>query len=165
MRKVFFYSISNAKEKIYITNAYFTPSRRMVTVLQNAVKRGVEVKLLLPGKTDVLPVYYASRASYRKLLKAGVEIYNYTGNILHAKTAVFDSCWSIIGSANLDFQSLRRNDESNVGILDNNFSRKMTDVFLEDLRSSMRIDPDTWPQRPFYQKVLEKFFALFRKRL
>lgn len=165
MRKLFFYSISNAKEKILLTNAYFTPSRRMLTVLQNAVKRGVDVKLLLPGKSDVAPVFYASRAFYKRLLKAGVKIYNYQGRILHAKTAVFDSCWSVIGSANLDFQSLRRNDESNVGIHDNDFGRHMAEAFLEDLHESIKIDADTWSKRPFYERVLEKFFSLFRKRL
>jgi cardiolipin synthase len=165
LRKLFFYSISNAKEKIFITNAYFTPSRRMLTVLEDAVNRGVDVKLLLPGKSDLVPVLYAGRNYYKRLLKASVEIYSYQGSILHAKTAVFDSCWSIIGSANLDFQSLRRNDESNVGIFDDDFGRRMTEVFQEDLRHSIKIDIDTWSKRPFYEKVLEKFFSMFRKRL
>lgn len=165
LRKLFFYSISSAKEKIFITNAYFTPSKRMLNVLEDAVTRGVEVKLLLPGRSDVAPVFYASRAFYKKLLRAGVEIYNYTGKILHAKTAVFDSCWSIIGSANLDFQSLRRNDESNVGIFDKDFGKYMEKVFLEDLEQSVKIDATTWPKRPFYEKILEKLFSWFRKRL
>lgn len=165
LRKLFFYSISNAKEKIFITNPYFTPSKRMMAALEDAVKRKVDVKLLLPGKSDIAPVFYASRHYYKKLLTAGVEIYDYQGIILHAKTAVFDSCWSIIGSANLDFQSLRRNDESNVGILENNFNKKLTEAFWEDLSHSIKIDMETWSKRPFYEKVLEKIFSLFRKRL
>jgi len=165
LRKLFFYSISNAKGKIFITNAYFTPSKRMLIVLEEAVNRGVDVKLLLPGKSDLVPVLYAGRNYYKRLLKAGVEIYSYQDSILHAKTAVFDSCWSIIGSANLDFQSLRRNDESNVGIFDNDFAGGMTEVFQEDLRHSIKIDIDTWSKRPFYEKVLERFFSMFRKRL
>lgn len=164
LRKLFFYSISNAKEKILLTNAYFTPSKRMLTVLEDAIKRGVKIKLLLPGKSDFLPVFYASRASYNKLLSIGAEIYVYQDRILHAKSAVFDSCWSIIGSANLDFQSLRRNDESNVGIFDNDFARQMTETFTEDLNHSIKISKETWPNRPFYEKVLEKFFVIFRKR-
>jgi len=164
LRKLFFYSISNAKETILLTNAYFTPSKRMLTVLEDAVKRGVKIKLLLPGKSDFLPVFYASRASYNKLLSIGAEIYVYQDRILHAKSAVFDSCWSIIGSANLDFQSLRRNDESNVGIFDNDFARQMTETFMEDLNHSIEISKEAWPKRPFYEKVLEKFFVIFRKR-
>lgn len=165
LRKLFFYSISNAKDTILLTNAYFTPSRRMLTVLEDAVKRGVKIKLLLPGKSDFLPVFYASRAFYNKLLSIGAEIYVYQDRILHAKSAVFDSCWSIIGSANLDFQSLRRNDESNVGIFDNDFARQMTETFTEDLNHSIKISKEAWPKRPFYEKVLEKFFVMFRKRL
>ena len=136
----------------------------MMTVLEDAVKRGVKIKLLLPGKGDFLPVFYASRASYKKLLSIGAEIYVYQDRILHAKSAVFDSCWSIIGSANLDFQSLRRNDESNVGIFDNDFARQMTETFTEDLNHSIKISKEAWLKRPFYEKVLEKFFVIFRKR-
>lgn len=165
MRKLFFYSINNAKEKIFLTTAYFTPSKRIIIALEDAVKRGVEVRLLLPGKTDITPVYYAGRYFYEKLLNAGIEIYDYQEKILHAKTAVFDSCWSIIGSANLDFQSLRRNDESNVGIFDNDFSRYMTGVFMEDIRHSIKVDALIWSKRPFYEKILESFFSVFRKRL
>ncbi len=123
MRKLLYYSINQAQKCIYLTTAYFTPSRRMLQVLAEAVFRGVDVKLLLPGKTDVIAAHYAGRAFFSKLLIEGVEIYNYQGEVLHAKTYVFDGIWSVIGSANLDFQSLRKNDEGNVGILDQNFGR------------------------------------------
>lgn len=131
----------------------------------NAVQRGVKLKLLLPGESDVISVFYASRSYYKRLLKAGVEIYNYQGAVLHAKTAVFDGCWSIVGSANLDFQSLRRNDESNVGVFDNIFSRDLIEVFYKDLGNSVQIDPITWGNRPFYEKFLEKFFFAVMKKL
>lgn len=165
MRKLLYYSIQNAKKSIYLTTAYFTPSRRMLHVLEDAVLRGVDVKLLLPGKSDVSAAHYAGRAFFTRLLKAGVDIYNYNGEILHAKTAVFDSEWSIIGSANLDFQSLRRNDEGNVGIKDEEFGGRMTELFFEDLRKSERIIPESWRKRPFTDKLKEHFFSLFRRRL
>jgi cardiolipin synthase len=165
MRKLLYYSINQSRKSIYLTTAYFTPSRRMLQVLENAVLMGVDVKLLLPGKTDVLAAHYAGRAFFTKLLKAGVEIYNYEGEILHAKTAVFDEMWSIIGSANLDFQSLRRNDEGNVGIIDTGFGKQMTEIFNEDLNQSKKIILDMWLKRPFLEKVKEKFFAMFRRRL
>ncbi len=94
-----------------------------------------------------------------------MEIYNYSGEILHAKTAVFDGKWSIIGSANLDFQSLRRNDEGNVGISNSGFGMQMTDLFREDLQKSRQITLDTWLKRPFKDKLKEHFYALFRRRL
>jgi cardiolipin synthase len=133
--------------------------------LKRAAKRGVTIKLLLPGKTDVMSVHYASRAYYRRLLNAGAQIYNYQGNILHSKTAVFDGCWSIIGSSNLDHQSLRRNDESNVGVLDHSFGKVMTETFHNDLKESIRINPEYWDKRPFHQKILERFFSFLIKRL
>ncbi len=165
MRKLIYDSISRSRKSIYLTTAYFTPSRRMLQILENAVSRGVDVKLLLPGKSDISAAYYAGRAFFAKLLKAGVEIYNYQGEILHAKTFVFDEMWSIIGSANLDFQSLRRNDEGNVGIIDTNFGKQMKEIFHEDLKQSEKITLYTWLKRPFIEKVNEKFFALFRRRL
>lgn len=165
MRKLLYYSINNARESIYLTTAYFTPSRRMVEVLGNAVSRGVDVRLLLPGKSDISSAHYAGRAFFSRLLRAGVRIFNYNGEILHAKTAVFDRIWLIIGSANLDFQSLRRNDEGNVGISDREFGRQMTDIFAEDLQKSEEIVLDTWRARPLRDKIKEHFFALFRRRL
>ncbi len=78
---------------------------------------------------------------------------------------MFDCCFSIVGSANLDFQSLRRNDEGNVGILDEGFSRQMEQVFFEDLKSSEKIEIDKWLKRPFREKIMEQFFAMFRRRL
>jgi cardiolipin synthase len=98
-------------------------------------------------------------------LKSGAEIYTYRGDMLHAKTYVFDKYWSIIGSTNLDYQSLMYNDEGNIGILDASFASKMTEIFEEDLKHSIRIDLEDWHRRPFSQKIKEHFFALFRKRL
>jgi cardiolipin synthase len=97
-------------------------------------------------------------------LKAGIEIYTYLGEMLHAKTYLFDQCWNIIGSINLDYQSLRYNDEGNTGILDLSFASQMTEVFEEDLKNSAKVDEAAWRQRPFLEKVKEHFFALFRKR-
>ncbi|MDO9288777.1 MAG: phospholipase D-like domain-containing protein, partial [Thermodesulfovibrionales bacterium] len=165
LRRLLYYSINHARQSIFLTTAYFTPSRRMVHILSEAVKKGVDVKLLLPSASDISAAHYAGRASFAKLLKAGVEIYNYRGEILHAKTSVFDERWSIIGSANLDFQSLRRNDEGNVGILDEGFGRQMIDIFHEDLNQSVKIELGPWLKRGFCEKFKEQFFALFRRRL
>ncbi len=165
LRRLLYYSINHARKSIFLTSAYFVPSRRMIDMLSESVRRGVTVRLLLPLKSDVLAADYAGRASFTELLKAGVQIYNYKGRILHAKTAVFDGCWSIIGSANLDFQSLRWNDEGNVGILDKNFGQQMINVFEEDIKNSINIKLEQWIKRGFCEKIKERFFALFRRRL
>ena len=165
MRRLLEFSIRNARNSILLTTAYFIPTRRMIRVLLNAAKRGVKLKLLLPGESDVKSVLYAGRSTYSKLLKSGAEIFTYHGSVLHAKTAVFDNCWSIIGSTNLDFQSLRRNEESNVGILDCDFTRQMITAFQNDLQNSKKIDMEIWAKRPLYQKFFEKFFAVIMKKL
>lgn len=165
MRNLLRYSIDRAQTSILLTTAYFIPSRRLIERLERSVRRGVKVRLLVPGKSDVPAASYAGRAFFSRLLKAGVEIYTYLGEMLHAKTYLFDQGWSIIGSTNLDYQSLRYNDEGNIGILDLSFASRMAEIFEEDLKKSAKIDEAAWSQRPLLEKVKEHFFALFRKRL
>lgn len=165
LRRLFYYSLNHAKNNINLTTAYFIPSVRMIDTLISAVKRGVRVRLLVPGKSDVPIASYAGRAFFTTLLNSGVEIYTYLGQILHAKTYLFDDCWSIIGSANLDFQSFRYNDEGNVGILDIGFALQMKNIFEEDIKNSTKIELSTWKRRPFLDKILENFCSLFKKRL
>jgi len=165
MRSLLRYSIMHAQRNIFLTTAYFIPSHSMVTSLEKAVKRGVDVRLLVPGKSDIPAASYAGRAFFARLLKAGVKIYTYLEEVLHAKTYVFDQCWSLVGSTNLDYQSLMYNDEGNVGILDQGFASKMSVIFEEDLKNSVQIDKERWHSRPLSDKVKEHLFALFRKRL
>ena len=165
MRSLLRYSIENAKTEILLTTAYFTPSRRMIAMLEGAVKRGAKVSLLVPGKSDIPAASYAGRAFFARLLKSGVDIYTYRGEMLHAKTYVFDQRWSIVGSTNLDYQSLLYNDEGNIGILDASFASKVIAIFEEDLKDSLKIELEEWHRRPLLEKLKEHFFALFRKRL
>jgi len=165
MRKLLYYSINHAGQEICLTTAYFVPSRRMLQTMEAAVRRGVRVRLLVPGKSDVPVAQYAGRFFYSRLLRAGVEIHEYKGPMLHAKTYIFDNAWCIVGSANLDLRSLRWNDEGNVGILDNGFAESMKHTFHRDLESSERILPEVWRQRPVCEKLKERLFSLFRRRL
>ncbi len=165
MRRLLAYSVIHAQETISLTTPYFIPSRKMVQLLENAVRRGVRVRLLVPGRSDVPAAAYAGRAFFMRLLNAGVEIYTYRGEMLHAKTYLFDPGWSIIGSTNIDYQSLWYNDEGNVGIFDIGFGAEMARIFEEDLSHSHRLERTIWRNRPFVEKAKEHFFALFRKRL
>ena len=164
-RKLLYYSINHAKDNILITTAYFIPTIRMLYTLEKAVNRGVTVKLLLSGKSDVPPAHYAGRAFFSWLLKRGIRIYNYHGEVLHAKSYVFDGCWSIVGSATPDVLSLRRNDDGSVGILDEEFGKRMTCVFEEDLESSIAIKEEEWGKRPLSERMKERFFVLFKRKL
>jgi cardiolipin synthase len=165
MRSLLRYSFEQAKATISLTTAYFIPSRRMIALLEDAVIRGVKVRLLVPGKSDIPAASYAGRAFFARLLKSGIDIYRYRGEMLHAKTYLFDQYWSIIGSTNLDYQSLVYNDEGNVGILDTGLASKMTEIFEEDLKHSIKMELEHWHRRPLLEKIKEHFFALFRKRL
>jgi cardiolipin synthase len=165
MRDLLGYSIDHAQTGILLTTAYFIPSRRLIERLEGAVKRGAKVSLLVPGKSDIPAASYAGRSFFTRLLKAGIEIHTYRGDMLHAKTYLFDQCWGIVGSTNLDYQSLVYNDEGNIGIMDASFGSKLAEIFEEDLKNSVKIDEETWRKGPFLEKIIEHFFALFRKRL
>lgn len=165
LRRLLYYSINHARESIMLTTAYFSPSRRLVEIIEGAARRGVRVRMLLPGLSDMPAAYYAGRAYYERLLEAGVEIFHYMGQVLHAKSYVFDGRWSIVGSANLDFQSLRWNDEGNVGILDEGFAGMLTKLFEEDVEGSERIRLEDWRKRSLWGRLKERFFSMFRKRL
>jgi cardiolipin synthase len=165
MRNLLGYSIDHAQTSILLTTAYFIPSRRLIEKLEGAVKRGARVRLLIPGKSDIPAASYAGRSFFTRLLNAGIEIHTYLGDMLHAKTYLFDQCWGIVGSTNLDYQSLVYNDEGNIGIMDVSFGSKLAEIFEEDLKNSVKIDEETWRKRPFLEKIIEHFFALFRKRL
>lgn len=165
LRRLINWSISNSKKSIHITTAYFTPSLRMLKGLRRAAEKGVDVRIIIPGTSDIPAANYAAHAAFTRLLQSGVQIYEYSGVMLHAKTYLFDGIWSIIGSANLDFQSLRKNDEGNVGILDEEFGEKMLNLFRSDMADSDAVSLKRWLNRPFTEKIKEAFFSIFRKSL
>ncbi|MDA8155827.1 MAG: phospholipase D-like domain-containing protein [Actinomycetota bacterium] len=164
LRRLLYFSMNRARKTIYVSTAYFAPSWRMLEILEAAAHRGVDTRLLLQGATDAPVVRYAAMSCYKRLLESGVRIFHYMGQVLHAKTYVFDGKWSIVGSANLDFQSLRWNDEGNVGILDAGFGNSLGRLFEEDLGRSEEITLTKWKARPFSSKVKEKVFSVFRTR-
>jgi cardiolipin synthase len=135
--------VAAARERIWITNAYFAPRRRAIRALAGAVSRGVDVRLLLPGVSDVPIVRHAGHGWYGPLREAGVRIFEYQPAILHAKTAVADDYVSVVGSTNLDFRSFHQNAECNFLVLDADVGRTMSGAFERDLESSREIDP-TW---------------------
>lgn len=165
MRKVLYYGIREAERDIWLTTAYFTPSLIMMHELELAVRRGVRVRLLVPGLSDVPAAHYAGRSFFTHLLKIGVEIYEYQGTMLHAKSYVFDGAWSVVGSANLDFRSLRWNDEGNVGIYGESFASEMRRIFEDDLRHSHRLELEAWKRRPVFERIKEAFYTMFRRNL
>ncbi|HEU5436706.1 MAG TPA: cardiolipin synthase [Telluria sp.] len=148
-------AINEARKSIHITSAYFVPDQQIVDALRDAAKRGIDVKLVLPGVSDHGLVMHAGRAFYEELLAGGVRIFQLQVAVLHAKTAVIDGVWSTIGSANIDRRSFIHNYELNVVILDPGFGRDMESAFNEDLRDSKEVTLEQWRHRPWADRVKE----------
>ena len=153
--------INNAKSTILLTNAYFIPDLHLLDALKDAAQRGVDVRLLLPEKTDSIIVLYASRSYYDELLSAGVKIYTRQDALLHAKTALVDGVWSTIGSTNLDRRSLHFNQELNAIIIGKYFGDQMHSLFNKDLRFSKLITLEDWRNRSTSTRLKEKMARLW----
>ncbi len=153
-------AITFAEKSIYLTNAYFVPDEQTLRALMDARKRGVDVKLIIPGKSDSNLVFYAGRSYYEDLLESGVKLYERSGGMLHAKTAVIDGVWSTVGSSNLDLWSFARNDEVNTVILGPDFAAEMTAMYSDDIKASQEITPEAWKSRPLPGRVREWFSRL-----
>lgn len=148
-------AINEAKKSIHITCAYFVPDQQIVDALAAAARRGVDVKLVLPGVSDHSLIRYAGQAFYDQLLEAGVKIFELQVAVLHAKTAVIDGAWSTIGSANIDRRSFLHNYELNVAVLDPAFGQAMESAFNEDLRDSKPVTLEQWEHRPWMDRIRE----------
>lgn len=154
-------AINSAQRSIYITDAYFAPNQRFLEALAAAARRGVDVEMVLPSKTDTRFVLEAGRAHYAPLLDAGVKIYERKHYVLHAKTIVIDDVWSTVGSTNLDWRSFLHNDEVNAVILGKGFANRMQALFESDRANSKEITRKAWDRRSLWERVEENFAALW----
>jgi len=149
-------SIVGARKTLYITNSYFVPDDDFRRMLENAAKRGVDVRVLtVSDKTDVKTTWYAGKYRYEELLRAGVKIYEYQPTMMHAKTIVVDALWSAVGSMNFDNRSIAFNNESQILSLDPDVGQKMEQIFIEDLKYSKEMKLEEFKKRPWTGKVLE----------
>ncbi|MBI3820032.1 MAG: cardiolipin synthase [Planctomycetes bacterium] len=131
--------ITKARHHVYLTTPYFVPDRALLVALQTAALRGVDVRLLLPSRSDHAVVFAAGHFHYQELLRAGVRIFEYTKGMLHAKTVEVDGRFSTIGSANLDLRSFRLNFELNIVAYDARAAEELRLTFLRDLESSNEV--------------------------
>jgi cardiolipin synthase len=153
--------INAAQKSIDITSAYFVPPLVLRRALVNAAKRGVRVRLILPGVTDASLVRTVSIGYYGRLLKHGVEIYEWTQSVLHAKTMVVDGIWSTIGSANLDGRALFLSYEANAAAIDRPLATALQEQFERDLRHCHRVMLHEWQERPLSQRIIELLLSPF----
>ncbi len=155
-------AITRAQASVHLTNAYFVPDRGIRRALRRAASRGVDVRILTCGVSDVPVARWAAHAIYDSLLRHGVRIYEYQGRVLHAKSATVDGSWYTVGTANLDHLSFFRNFEVNLFDRDEIRSAVLEERFRIDLSASREIFLEKWRQRPWWKKIREKFFFLFR---
>jgi cardiolipin synthase len=146
-------AITFAENSLHMTNAYFVPDHQAAEALADAAKRGVDVKIILPGTTDSSLAQYAGESFYNDLLGAGVKLYKRRNALLHAKTLVIDGVWSTVGSTNMDFWSFSTNDEVNAVVLSREFATEMEKMFASDLAESDQIRWEEWKKRPLRLKI------------
>jgi cardiolipin synthase len=149
-------SITAARKTFYAANSYFSPDDDFRRLLKDAVRRGVDVRVITTGpKSDVRTTYYAGRARYEELLEGGVRIYEYQPTMMHAKTIVVDGVWCTVGSLNFDNRSLAHNNESNLLMLDGGVGAEMEAMFHDDLGHCVEITLEAWRARPWTTRILE----------
>lgn len=148
-------AIHSAKKYIYLTTPYFIPDIPFFRALRLAVKRGVEVRIIVPKIADHLFINHARESYFTLALRAGMKIYVYTPSMMHTKTAVVDDRWATAGSFNLDNLSFYFNHEANIASTDSDFVNEMKNQFFRDLESCHEIRYDEWIKRPLRKKFLE----------
>jgi len=152
-----------ARDHIWIENAYFLPDKDIRVALCAAARRGVDVRIVVPGKfIDIKAVRYAARGQYEELLEAGIKIYEYQPTMIHCKVMVVDRVWSSIGSMNFTSRSMKANAEANVAIYDQGFANQVRATIEADIARSEQILLEQWKQRGSGEKTKEWFYGLYK---
>ena len=155
IRTAYLRALRQAQTSIEIENSYFVPDRGIRRALRRAAERGVKVRILVPDKSDVPIVQYATRAFYDQFLNSGIRIFEYEGAILHSKTVVVDRVWCAVGSYNIDHRSLRHNLEINLHLVDDAFGGELGRAFEEDLNQSTEVSIEERRRVPWTERLKE----------
>lgn len=158
---VFLKSIGNAKKTIFLQTPYFLPTESLLRALQAAALSKIDVRIMIPKKSDSALLRLASFSYIKECLQSGIKIYLYQKGMLHSKAIIVDDEFSTVGSTNFDFRSFEHNFESNLFIYSKEFNRQFKEQFLTDLEESERVLPYDWASRPMKNKVLESIVRLF----
>jgi cardiolipin synthase len=166
MLLMYLLAISSAVKTIDLSASYFVPDDLTLRVLNDALRRGVRVRIIVPGDDiDTEIVRKASRASWGLLLATGAQIYEYQPTMFHCKTLIVDGLLTSVGSTNFDMRSFRLNDEANLNVYDAAFARQLTEVFEQDLKHTKQITFENWLHRPLTEKILENAAAALSSQL
>ncbi|MGC4080352.1 MAG: phospholipase D-like domain-containing protein [Rubrivivax sp.] len=156
-------AIDAAQRSVHLTMAYFAPTPEMIDALAEAARRGVDVQLVLPSRSDFRPVLYAGRSHYGRLLEAGVKVHELQDAVLHAKTAVIDGVVSTVGSSNLDWRSFVLNEEVDAVVVGAAFGGEMESLFERDVAASQPVTLADWQSRPLWRRATEGLARLFER--
>ncbi len=154
-------AISCARKYIYIQTPYFLPTDSVLMALCTAAVSGVDVRLMLPSRTDNWLTSQASRSYLSDVLEAGVKVYLYEKGFLHSKLLLIDDNLSSVGSVNIDFRSFEQNFEVSAFIYDREIAQKMRKIFVQDQRDCTQLFLKIWKKRPLYRKMVEGIIRLF----
>mgnify|MGYP001005912447 CR=1 FL=1 len=155
------FMIANAKKYIFIQTPYFLPTEGLNQALQTSALGGVDVRLMLPKRSDTRSANMASHSFIDEMVKAGVKVYLYKPGFLHSKLVVSDDALTSIGSANMDFRSFEHNFEINAFVYQKEFALQMKRIFTHDMHHCERLIPSRWLKRPLKQRMAESFMRLF----
>ncbi len=159
--QAFFSAISTARNYIYITVPYFIPNESILTALKTVSLSGIDVRMILPAKSDSKLAYYGTMSYVEELLEAGINVYLYKKGFVHSKLVMVDDIFSSVGTANMDIRSFDDNFEVNALIYDQNTTSELKDCFFDDLAECEKLTLEDYKRRPLSRKFLESVARLF----
>jgi cardiolipin synthase len=155
------YRINHCKNRIWMTNAYFIPDNFLLKHLREAAKRGIDVRIVLPKKSDVFFMSFAASMFYQSLLKSGVRIFEYLPSMLHTKALILDD-WMIVGSSNFNHRSFLHDLEVDVNIFTSEAKQAIERQFTEDLKTTQEVQLEHWQKRPFYLRIIGRWILYWK---
>ncbi len=156
-----FFAIVTAEKYVYITTPYFIPNDQIITAMQVASKSGVDVRLLIPDKSDSWTAKHATNSYLEQLFKANIKIYRYQKGFIHAKTMVVDDVFTTIGTCNMDYRSFNINFEINALIYNKDKAKEAKAIYDNDLKDAVQVDFEDWQNRSNFKKIQEAYCRLW----
>ncbi len=160
MALLFHRAICGARKRVYLQTPYFLPTESLLKALQNAALSGVDVRVMIPHRSDSMMLVYASRSYITECLQAGVKFYFYEAGMLHSKVLIIDDNFSTLGSTNFDYRSVEHNFEANMLVYSEDVNARLQKIFLDDQKNSTRIRPAQWRKRSLAHKAFESILRL-----
>jgi len=153
--QTYFYAISTARKYLYISTPYFIPNESILTAIKTVSLSGVDVRIILPGRSDSKLTYFGSMSYLKELLEADVPIYLYNKGFTHSKVLIVDDVFSSVGTANMDLRSFDQNFEVNALIYDENIAKKLKAFYMEDISNSKLLKLEDYVNRPLSRRIAE----------